>query len=208
LSYCNSYDDIALAGLSVFDSSSWYGAICDQHVWATASCSNLTNLKGEWGSDAGRAAVIYQGGRASLNGSFLLFANCSRGYGCFCKSGGNATFWHCVFLDNSVGAIAHFFDASQDLVGSCYFVNTGLGGSLFDAGTVLVVSCLFAGEIPSNASFILTGIQVSFTSTEIKFDTASMLPTCGGVAKLPTSKEATKGTAEDGSRSTPKGGVS
>jgi hypothetical protein len=54
----------------------------------------------------------------------------------------------------------------------------------------VVDSCLFAGEVQSTADFILTGVQVGFTSTEIWFNTSSLLPNCGGVGVPPTARVA------------------
>jgi hypothetical protein len=86
-----------------------------------------------------------------------------------------------------LGAIAQdLWPAAQDIVESCCFVNTSLkGGIPFRVGWVLVSSCVFAGGLPAfDASFIVAGVQRSFTATQISFDTASMLPTCGGVAGI------------------------
>jgi hypothetical protein len=49
-------------------------------------------------------------------------------------------------------------------------------------GSVLVVSWLFVGALPSPwpAGFTAAGEQVTFSATEVSFDTASMSPTCGG----------------------------
>jgi hypothetical protein len=49
---------------------------------------------------------------------------------------------------------------------------------------VTVNGCLFAGEVESTGGFALTGDQVNFTSTEIWFDTASLLAVCGGITGL------------------------
>jgi hypothetical protein len=191
--------DVALKGLSVFVCSSECGALYEC-VRVTAAASNLTSLMGEWNSRSGYAAAIWLDGlleESSTNGSFLLIANCSGGYGCFFKDSWNASsFRRCNFVDNSVDAIAHEpWATSQTIMESCYFANTNLIGWWFLAGSVLVDSCLFAGDVQSTASLILTGVQISFTSTGIKFDTASLLPTCGGVARPmsePTPDEATK----------------
>jgi hypothetical protein len=64
----------------------------------------------------------------------------------------------------------------------CFFWDTKLSGSEFYQGSVLVDSCLFAGEVESTTRFNMTGIQVGFTSTEIKLNTASLMRTCGGAA--------------------------
>jgi hypothetical protein len=70
----------------------------------------------------------------------------------------------------------------QDVLVFCYFVGTNLTGSTFKSGSVLVDRCLFAGAVPTMpVSFTLTGAQISYTSTGISFDTASLLPTCGGI---------------------------
>jgi hypothetical protein len=84
------------------------------------------------------------------------------------RGGGSALFRACLFVD-SVGAIAHEATAAaQDLLESCYFVNTSLKGSTFDGGSVLVLSCLFAGEGESlDARFEWSGVQVNFASINI-----------------------------------------
>jgi hypothetical protein len=99
---------------------------------------------------------------------------------------GSADFRQCLFVD-SVGASAHL-SPGQTRLESCYFVNTKLRGNPFYAGSVLLDSCLFAGEVQSTESFIPTGVQFGFTSTEIKFDTASLLPLCDQYGKFHTPK--------------------
>jgi hypothetical protein len=97
-------------------------------------------------------------------------------------------FRQCLFVDNAIGAIAHTsLAASEDRIEMCYLCNTSVRGGVFAAGSVVASDCLFASEVPSMPeSFIPTGVQVSFTSTVISFDTISLLPMCGGVAGLPT----------------------
>jgi hypothetical protein len=177
--------DVALKGLSLFDCSSAYGAIYDWHVRANTSSSNLTSLKGEWGGAGLTGAVFQCGSGASTNGNFILFAKCRGGCGCFVKSDGSAVFRQCFFVGNSVGAIAHYSSGGtlQTRLESCYFDNTKLRGDRFDAGSVLVDSCLFAGEVQSAESFTMAGVQISFISAEISFDTASLLPLCGKYGK-------------------------
>jgi hypothetical protein len=90
-------------------------------------------------------------------------------------------------VSNSVGAIVHVYASVQDVLVFCYFVSTNLKGNWFDRGSVLVDSCLFAGAVPAmSVSFRLTGVQISYTSTRISFDTASQLPTCGGNGGFPS----------------------
>jgi hypothetical protein len=190
--------DVALKGLSLFDRSGEYGAIYENGVRAVTSRSNLTNLKGEWhGFHGPVTGAIYQVS-VSTNGSFLLFANCSGGYGCFVKVAGSAAFRQCLFVGNSVGAITHdsVWATDPTRLESCYFLNTRLRGESLMAGSVLVDSCLFAGESQSMAIVTLTGVQISFTSTEISFDTASLLPLCDKYGKFETPKgmETPKGT--------------
>jgi hypothetical protein len=181
---------VALKGLSLFECSSDYGALYDYLVRAATTGSNLTSLGGEAGGYALiTGAILQDGSGVSTNGSFLLFARCSGGYGCFVKYDGSAVFRQCLFVDNSVGAIAHLSGPPQTRRESCYIFNTKLRGDRFDVGSVVVVSCLFAGEIqPMPASFIPTGVQISFTSTEISIDTASLLPLCDEYGKFCTPK--------------------
>ena len=121
----------------------------------------------------------------------LLIAHCSGGFGCICENSRRSTrLRQCLFVDNAVGAIAHSsHQAAQHLVESCWFVNTNLRGTAFWAGSVWMDSCLFASEVQSTARFVPTGVQIGFTSTEISFDTASLLPTCGGIGLPPTPGE-------------------
>jgi hypothetical protein len=93
-------------------------------------------------------------------------------------------------VGNSVGAIAHSWSGAtvQTRLESCYFINMKLRGDRFYAGSVVVDSCLFAGEVESTMSFIPTGVQIGFTSTEISFDTASLLPLCDQYGKFRTPK--------------------
>jgi hypothetical protein len=180
---------VALKGLSVFAGESACGGVQGLGVQAGASRSNFTGLKGEWISWPSVAAAICQSGaESSTEGSFLLIANCSEGRGCFYKfSGSAACFRQCLFLDNSVGVIAHSsLTASRDLMKSCCFIKTDLRGNAFRAGSVVVDSCLFGGEVQSTASFIPTGVQKSFAWTQISFDTASLLPKCDEYGKLET----------------------
>jgi hypothetical protein len=140
------------------------------------------------------AAALSQEGSSSTGASFLLITGCSLGFGCFHRwLGDAATFLQCSFVSNSIGAIGHNSASAQDVVRFCCFVDTNLKGSLFNSGSVLVDSCLFAGAVPAMpGSFIMTGAQIGYTSTGISFDTASLLPTCGGIAGL--RKESPAGT--------------
>jgi hypothetical protein len=144
-------------------------------------------------------AIYQDGSGVSINGSFVLFATCSGGYGCFVKYEGSAVFRQCLFVGNSVGAIAHFsWEAtSQTRLESCYFINTKLRGDVLVAGSVVVDRCLFAGEVQSTAGFMPTGVQIGFTSKGISFDTASLLPLCDKYGNFGTPKRTdTPATAE------------
>jgi hypothetical protein len=202
--------DVALKGLSLFDCSSEYGALCDWKARAVTSRSNLTSLKGDWSKYTPVTPAIYQyGSGVSIIGSFLLFANGSGGYGCFVNEEGSAVFRQCLFVGNSVGAIAHLEGATnQTRLESCYFVNTKLRRDVFAAGSVLVDSCLFAGEVQSAEGFKATGVQISFTSTEISFDTASLLPLCDQYGKFhtPRGTETPEGTDAPATREGHEGG--
>jgi hypothetical protein len=187
--------DVTLKGLSLFDCLSCRGAVYDNEVRAVKSGSNLTSLRGE----SGLTGAVYQGGSGgSMDGSMLLLANCSGGCGCFVKEGGSAVFRDCLFVGNSVGAIAHFMPwdtlhytsgaMNETRLESCCFINAKLRGDTFMAGSVLVDSCLFAGEVQTAGRFITTGVQIGFTSTEISFDTASLLPLCDEYGKFHTPK--------------------
>jgi hypothetical protein len=136
-------------------------------------------------------AAIDEDGWGSSMLLHVLIADCGGGFGCLCENCGRPRHLRqCVFVDNAVGAIAHAsYEAAQDVMESCCFVNTSLRGTAFWAGSVVIDRCLFAGEVQSTASIVPTGVQVGFTSTETSFDTASLLPTCGGVGLPPTPRE-------------------
>jgi hypothetical protein len=57
-------------------------------------------------------------------------------------------------------------------------------------------------------SFIATGGQIGYASTAISFDTASMLPTCGGVAGVPNATATAASSATASETSGPKGRLS
>jgi hypothetical protein len=183
-------------GLSAFECSSNQGAMADSNVRTWGSVSNFTRLNGDWGSFPGVAAALYEEFYGSANASFLLFANCSGGTGCFrAYLEGQATLLHCHFVGNAVGAIAHHVAdpllsevAPTTLVRFCFFKDTKLRGSEFD-GSVTLEGCLFADEVESTAGFVSIGAQVANIATHLVFGTASLLPTCGGVAIPPTPKE-------------------
>jgi hypothetical protein len=183
---CYSQGDVEWKRISVFDCGSAFGTLDHINAPAMASASNFTNLVGRWNSSALAAALFQESSRSSTNASFVLMAGCSEGRGCFVTRGGGASaFRQCSFVGNSVGAISHSSANVQDVLMFCYFINTNLTGNLFIGGSVLVDRCLFAGAVPAMPmSFILTGAQRSYTSTRISFDTASLLPTCGGIGGL------------------------
>jgi hypothetical protein len=186
--YFRSQADVEWKGISVFDCDSTYGALDYLSARATVSRSNLTDLDGRWGSSAWAAALVQYLYGSTTNASFVVIADCSEGEGCFANwCGDAAAFRHCSFVNNSVGAIMHRLASVQDVLMFCYFVSTNLSSSLFDSGSVLVDSCLFAGAVPTMpVSFTLTGVPIGYTSTRISFDTAWLLPTCGGIRGLPT----------------------
>jgi hypothetical protein len=180
--------DVELRGLSVFDSQSAYGALNDASVRATVSISNFTSLRGTW-APYSVACAIWQGlVGSSTSARFLSFASCREGNGCFRETSGEAaSFGQCLFIGNSVGAISHGGAVEkEDRLTSCFFRDTDLRGEVFWGGSVLIENCLFADAVQSTESFVATGVQVGFTSTEISFDTASLLPTCGGLGGVET----------------------
>jgi hypothetical protein len=204
--YFESQDvDVVTRGLSLLDCSSEFGALCDwDGVRAVTTKSNLTSMKG----GSGMTGTMYQtGSGVSTNGSFVLVVKCGGGYGCFAKYSGSAAMFRQCFFVGSVGAIVHFSygATSQTRLESCYFVNTKLMGERFYAGSVLVDSCLFAGKVQSTVSFIPTGVQISFASTEVSFDTASLLPFCDRYGRFhtPTVTETRKGTETPEGTGTP-----
>jgi hypothetical protein len=180
--------DVALKGLALVECSSTFGTIHYQDIETVVSTSNFTCLGAELVDLRSSRGVIFQTwfeSPCTTNGSFLLFANCSDGDGLFLKwSGDVAVFVQCSFVSNAIGAIAHFGGGDgRDLMKFCYFANTNLSGYAFREGSVLLDCCLFWGEVQSTGGFVPTGVQAGFTSTEISFETASLLPTCRGVAR-------------------------
>jgi hypothetical protein len=178
--------DVNVTGLAVGDCASCYGAIDDRYTRGAVSGSNFTSLNASWGSTPVAAAIWQGNSGASTTASFVAFVRCVGGYGTFYENyGGAATFSDCRFED-STGAVAHDSGATaQDFLTRCFFLRTAPWGSQFANGKVTLVGCLFAAEVSLTASFLTSGVQVSFTSTAIVFDTASLLATCGGVAGLP-----------------------
>jgi hypothetical protein len=145
--------DVEYKGLSAFECFSQTGALNHDYARMIASETNLTGLKGVLWDVATTAvipAICQDRVGASTTGSFLLFANCSGGQGCFMRRRGNATtLRQCLFIRDGVPAIAHYTsDAKgQDVLTSCYFDGTGLRGSVFDAGSVLLENCLFESRM-------------------------------------------------------------
>jgi hypothetical protein len=67
----------------------------------------------------------------------------------------------------------------QDLIRRCFINDAPLRGSVFDAGTVLVQDCLFAGEVPAMpASFLARGRQQAYVGTRFAFTASLLLNTC------------------------------
>jgi hypothetical protein len=179
-------------GLSLFKCSSDCGALYFGSGVATESRSNFTRLKGAWADGEGYAVALHQqGASSSTSASFLLVAECHTGHAVIWRDGGTAQLTRCSFLDNPfpVGVVGHWAGDAQTIVLACFIKNTNLcaqkavepNGREFFHGSVLVDSCLYAGTVPAvTLSFIPTGVQVSHTSTELEFNTASQLPTCRG----------------------------
>jgi hypothetical protein len=174
--------DIEWKRLSVFDSrQTGFRAIAHDRVRASAFGSNCTYLNA-----CGRGAVVYGTGSAWTNASYLLIAKSDGTVGCFYGlDWKGVTLRQCHFVDNSAAALAGELSSGECRVEFCYFQDTDLGWpSSWSSwwGPVVVESCLFADAVPPfDADILVTGVQVSFTSTEVSFDTASLMPICGVV---------------------------
>ena len=169
--------------MAAFDCKSAIGVLFDDSAQVRVSGSNFTMQGGTWGSELVWAAAIYQTWTwSSTNASFTMFDRCLGGYATFFEASGNAsTFSNGIFL--SCGpAIGHSYEArGRDVIERCFFANTTLRGSRFQDGSVLIRDCLFEGEVPAMpVSFTADGVQQGNATTQIVFDTGSLLETCGG----------------------------
>jgi hypothetical protein len=185
--WLNSPIDLAVKGLAVSNSTGGNGALDDHSVHAVVSDCNFTGLVGDGGRNEyvgwpAYASALYQE-QSGTNASRSLFRNCTGGNGCFYAKSGNASTFSCCSFVGCDNAIAHAAEAPvEDVCEACFFDGTRLRGNRLLAGSVLLDGCLFAGEVPAfDAGFNTTGDQVGFTSTALEIDTASLLPTCGGV---------------------------
>jgi hypothetical protein len=184
--------------------STRWGAVSEEKgTQGKVSGCNFTDLAG----DASRyancgAAALNQGGNnlSSTDAIYLLFVGCGNARGCwYCDQPPTgapinvATFERCSFVDNSIAAIA-IENQAQVRARMCYFKGTTVVHNWgYGSGWVTVEACLFAADVPlpmGNAT--LTGVQITSTSTEISFNTASMILTCGGIAEQTDGFEETK----------------
>jgi hypothetical protein len=191
--------DLMWKGISAFGCVCSTGGLWDESARTTASDSNLTNLGGTASNNEGPG--IWDRRICSTTGSFLLFAGCRGLYSVIVRDGEEddaSNYRQCLFIGNSRGgAISQEAEGHRTVMEACYFVYTKLrGGGPWNYvwGTVLIVNCLFSGAVEVTTHYPLTGVQITFTSTRISFDTASLLPTCGGVAQpFPTTPPETPG---------------
>jgi hypothetical protein len=185
---------VVYKGLSVVACPSKWGAVGEESgTQGEVSECNFASLVGSMvGSEYQGAAALGQGGnaRSSTSANCLLFVNSARARGCWwCDLAGEAKFEACSFVDNLISAITFWNYEPRVCVRSCYFKETGVvynwGSTVSGGARVTVEACLFVGAVPSMPTRVtLTGVQVSFTSTEIEFNTASMLPTCRGLTGI------------------------
>jgi hypothetical protein len=137
-------------------------------------------------NDEGRVAGIYlERARSWTNAHFVHFADSKRARALIYRERVNGvTFRQCSFVDSEIGIIGHYFvGPAPDRREGCYVRETPVVGKEFMSGSAVIDSCRFAGLVPSATSnFTFTGVQVANAWTEIKIDTASLLPTCRGLA--------------------------
>jgi hypothetical protein len=179
---------IELSGLSALACSADLGALSYTVAHVRVRRSNFTNMKGGAGTGG---AVLHENEHSFTAADFVNFADNGGGVGCFCANSSQEEriFSQCNFVNDSAGAIAHL-KLAQTTVSFCYFADTNLSGSEFVGGSVKVESCLFAGEVPTMPEHFSTeGVQISFASRELTFDTGSLLPPCGVLGSLVPSFE-------------------
>jgi hypothetical protein len=173
--------DAVVTGLAVFDCKSAGGALSHNFACVHVSGCNFTSQTGAWGTLIPRAAAIVQSGaQSSTKTEFTLFRSCRGGFATFYIGWGMAaTFNHSTF-DGCDAVIAHgCWAVRQDVIQRCYLVNTSLKGSYFEAGTVLIWNCLFAGAVPEMpAGFLATGDQQANAVTRFVFPAGLLKGTC------------------------------
>jgi hypothetical protein len=194
--YLEASAQVELRGLSLFNCRSWHGAFDYVGIHVNASESNFTSLTAASpAGGSGRAAVFYENFNWLMEGSFLHLAGNSGGPGCFNTwSGGAPSFRQCSLVNNGGDN-----SAAQTSLIRCYVEGTALPGTVFTDGWVTVDSCLFAGDVPNatRASFIPEGTLIGNTSTEIVFDTASLLAPCRGFAGVTAVFQETLGVGNE-----------
>jgi hypothetical protein len=186
---------IEFKGLSAANCTGTWGAVGEEAgTQGELSHCNFTCCMGDTTVEGHGAAGLNQGGDggSETGGEFLLFVGCEEARGCFnADRTGGATLQKCCFVDNAISAITIRQYRSEVLVKLCYFKGAAavvefwhVSGSPGGSAYVTVETCLFAGALPAMPTTLVTlaGVQVTATSTRIAFDTASMIPTCGGIA--------------------------
>jgi hypothetical protein len=176
-------------GLVAFDSKSGSGALYHSAYpnLLSVSRSNFTSLNGTWGSSHSAVAISQTAG--SVRANLTLFEGCLDGDAVFYKTGGVAAFGECQFR-SCAPAVTHWSGASdriQDVLEFCFFADTDLKPYMFQGGSILLLNCLFAGQIPTAywAAISTTGSQRLYATTQFEFDEGSLLETCRGIAWLP-----------------------
>ena len=179
--------DAVVKGLAAFDSKSAFGVLEDIYARVRVSGCNFTKQNGTWGTSAYAAAIYQLMSGSSTKANFTLFESCVGGLATFYLGSGNAaTFAGCVFVDCSP-AIAHesavpghhLGATGRDTLERSFFGNTTLKSSTFQAGSVLICDCLFAGPLEvMPANFTATGAQLAYAGTRINLANPSQLETC------------------------------
>jgi hypothetical protein len=81
----------------------------------------------------------------------------------------------------------------QTVCDHCFFDATSPIGNIFYGGSVLHKNCLFSADHSSMDDLSRAGVVITFT---IEFDTAPLLPSCGGVAGLLPTRRASPRRAD------------
>jgi hypothetical protein len=183
--YVSTSAAVGAKGLSFFDCSNVCGVVYLYIGTMTIDELNTTRCTCDWGSEKLASGFCSDGGSQPIV-NFALFSGCGGGArGTFDVQGQAALLFECLFINDTDGAIGHFRTMSgQDELESCFFEATALRAAEYSAGTTLLKNCLFAGNASSTLNFFATGSQRGAATTALVFDTASFLPTCGGVMEL------------------------
>jgi hypothetical protein len=181
--FIESVADALVSGLNSFDCATRYGGTVYENLVSRMRLSecNFTSQKAD--KVAGVATGIYQSGTSSsTTANFTLFQNCAGPSVFYEASGNGASFLQCIWAACDYAFEHGILGVAVDTCVECYFDGTRVrGNSFYHSGMILLVDCLFSADYSSTVGVATTGLVFTFTSTAIEFDTASLLPTCGGL---------------------------